>query len=441
MFEILVILILLVCNGVFAMTEIALVSARRVRLQQMAENGNAGAAQALRLLENPERFLSSVQIGITLVGVFSGAYGGATLAGHLQPWLAGVPLLAPYATQLAFGLVVTGITYLSLVIGELVPKGIAMRHAEAIAAFMSRPMAWLSKAASPLVRVLELSTRLVLRLFGAAASRPSSPTREEVQVLVREGIVTGMVDVSESDMVEGVFDLHSMLAEEIMRPKPKVLFLEVNETTAQIWSRVAGSRQTVFPVHQGSRDEIIGLVSLHDLFANVASGKQRPLAELLSPPQFVAENQPALSLLNTLRASALGAALVTDEFGTIRGMITLEDLVEEIVGDLHPGDRRPQDATLRPSGTDAWLVDGLMEIDDVVEHLPDLDAIVEKEREPFQTLAGFIVNRLDRLPAEGETFVAGEFEFEVIDMDRQRIDKVLIRRLPPPAAEAGGAPR
>ena len=430
MFEVLVILILLALNGVFAMTEIALVSARRVRLKQLAENGDAGAAQALKLLENPERFLSSVQIGITLVGVFSGAYGGVTLAGLLEPWLAALPLVSPYAAQAALVIVVTSITYLSLVIGELVPKGIALRHAEPIACFMSRPMALLAKATGPLVRVLEWSTRLVMRLFGSSTANPSSPTREEVQVLVREGIITGTVAESESEMVEGVFDLHDVLAEEIMKPKPKVLFLEVNETTAQIWPRVAASRQTVFPVHQGSRDEIIGMVSLHDLFANAASGKSRPLGELLKPPLFVAENQPALTLLATLRTSPTGAALVTDEFGTIRGMITLEDLVEEIVGDLHPGDQRPQDATLRASGSDTWIADGLMEIDDVVEHLPELDEIVEKEREPFQTLAGFIVNRIDRLPVEGETFRAGDFEFEVIDMDRQRIDKVLIRRLP-----------
>lgn len=435
MLEILVILVLLALNGVFAMTEIALVSARRIRLKQQAEDGNAGAAKALELLANPERFLSSVQIGITLVGVFSGAYGGATLAGKLRPALAAVPLLEPYAAQIALITVVTAITYLSLVIGELVPKGIAMRHAEAIACAMSRPMALLAKATSPLVRVLELSTRVVMGLLGSTSSNPSSPTREEVQVLVREGIVTGTVDESESEMVEGVFDLHDVLAEEIMKPKPKVLFLEAGETTAQIWARVAASRQTVFPVHQGSRDEIIGMVSLHDLFANAAGGKPRPLAEMIKPPLFVAENQPALTLLTTLRTSAFGAALVTDEFGTIRGMITLEDLVEEIVGDLHPGDHRPQDAVLRASGHNTWIADGLMEIDDVVEHLPELDEIVEKEREPFQTLAGFIVNRLDRLPNEGESFQAGGFEFEVIDMDRQRIDKVLIRRLPPPEPE------
>jgi putative hemolysin len=437
MFSILLILLLLIGNGVFAMTEIALVSVRRGKLKQLADEGGAGAAAALKLLENPERFLSSVQIGITLVGVLSGAFGGVALAGDLAPWIARLPFLAGYAPQIAFGIVVTGVTYLSLVVGELVPKGIALRHAEKIAVVMSRPMAILSRAAGPLVSLLEWSTRLIMRLLGDTAATPAGPTREEVQVLVREGIITGMVDESESSMVEGVFDLRKVLAEEIMRPKPKVLFLRANETIEQIWPRVAASRQTVFPVHEGSRDEIRGLISLHDLFACAASGKPRPLTELLSPAIFVAENQPALSLMDTLRASPLGAALVTDEFGTIRGLITLEDLVEEIVGELRPRDPKRDHAVLRPSGKDAWLVDGLMEVDDVIAHLPELAGIIEKEREPFQTLAGYIVHRLDRLPAEGETFIAGGFQFDVVDMDRQRIDKVMIRRLP---AEAPAAP-
>jgi putative hemolysin len=432
MLAISLIILLLIGNGVFAMTEIALVSARRAKLKQLADEGGAGAGVALKLLENPERFLSSVQIGITLVGVLSGAFGGVTLAGDLEPWIARIPFLADYAPQVSLGVVVTIITYLSLVVGELVPKGIALRHAEKIAVFMSRPMAMLSHAAGPLVTLLEWSTRLFMRMVGDTAATPAGPTREEVQVLVREGIITGMVDESESSMVEGVFDLREVLAEEIMRPKPKVLFLRANETIEQIWSRVAASRQTVFPVHEGSsRDEISGLVSLRDLFASAASGSQRPLADLLRPAIFVAENQPALSLMNTLRASPLGAALVTDEFGTIRGLVTLEDLVEEIVGELRPRDPKHEHAALRPSGKDAWIVDGLMEVDEVIARLPELEEIIEKEREPFQTLAGFIVHRLDRLPAEGETFTAGGFQFEVVDMDRQRIDKVMIRRLPP----------
>lgn len=441
MIEVLIILILLIGNGVFAMTEIALVSVRKARLKQLADEGSQGAKAALRLLENPERFLSSVQIGITLVGVLSGAFGGAALAGRIEPWIAGIPLLEAHAPKIALGVVVTIITYLSLVIGELVPKGVALRHAEVIAVTMAPPMALLAKVSRPVVHVLELSTRILMRFFGGSGKIQSGPTREEVQVLVREGIVTGTVDENESEMVEGVFDLRMVLAEEIMRPKPKVLFLHREETFSQIWSRVAASQQTVFPVHEGSRDEICGMVSLRELFTNLASGRQKPLAELLSPAIFVSENQPALSLMDTLRASPLGAALVTDEFGTIRGMITLEDLVEEIVGDLRPGSIGHDTAKIRPSGSDAWIIDGLMEIDDVVEHLPDLEEVVEREREPFQTLAGYIVNRLDRLPAEGETFRAGSFEFEVVDMDRQRIDKVLIRRLPAEAAsleEAAG---
>lgn len=430
MIEILIILLLLVGNGLFAMTEIALVSARKGRLKQLANEGNFGATKALALLENPERFLSSVQIGITLVGVLSGAYGGATLSPHIEPFLAAVPMLAPYAEELSFGVIVTTITYLSLILGELVPKGLALRHAEKISTTMAPPMAVLAQIASPLVRFLEFSTHIVMRLVGGSAAIQSGPTREEVQVLVREGIVTGMVDENESEMVEGVFDLRQVLAEEIMQPKPKVLFLHREETFAQIWSRVAASQQSVFPVHEGSRDEISGMVSLRDLFTNLASGKQKPLAELLSPAVFVAENQSALSLMETLRTSPLGAAMVVDEFGTIRGMITLEDLVEEIVGDLRPDTLHGDVARLRPSGKDAWIIDGMMEIDDVIEQIPDLEEIVELEHEPFQTLAGYIVNRLDRLPQEGETFQAGALEFEVIDMDRQRIDKVIIRRMP-----------
>ena len=436
MFAISLIILLLIGNGVFAMTEIALVSARRGKLKQLADEGSSGAAVALKLLENPERFLSSVQIGITLVGVLSGAFGGATLAGDLEPWIARIPVLSEYAPQVSLGVVVTIITYLSLVVGELVPKGIALRHAEEIAVFMSRPMAMLSHAAGPLVSLLEWSTRLFMRVLGDTSTTPAGPTREEVQVLVREGIITGMVEESESSMVEGVFDLREVLAEEIMRPKPKVLFLQADETLEQIRARVAASRQTVFPVHESSsRDEIRGMISLRDLFASAAGGNPRPVGELCSAPVFVAENQPALSLLNTLRASPFGAALVTDEFGTIRGLVTLEDLVEEIVGELRPRDPKHENTALRPSGKDGWIVDGLMEVDDLISRLPELEEIIENEREPFQTLAGFIVHRLDRLPAEGETFTAGGFQFEVVDMDRQRIDKVMIRRLPPAEQE------
>lgn len=437
MLELAVILFLLVFNGWFAMAEIALVSAKKARLQQRADSGHAGAALALRLMQNPERFLSTVQIGITLVGVLAGAFGGASLAGYLVPYLDDVAWLAPHAEEAAFGLVVALITYLSLIIGELVPKNLALRNPEGIACLMAAPMYWLARLAYPLVWLLELSTRVVMRFFGKAEA-PSGPTREEVEVLVREGIITGGLHREESEMVEGVFDLRELRAEEVMRPKPKVVFFDAEDRCSEVVDRVRASRQTVFPVYEGSRDHVVGLVSLRDLYGAAASGATGAVRTLMHEPLFVSDNQPALSLLQALRQSPLFAAMVTDEFGIVRGLVTLEDLVEEVVGDL-PFAAMQGDSSLRQTGPDSWIVDGLMEIDSVTDAIPELDALVEAEAESFQTLAGFIVHRLKRLPQEGETFSTGGFRFEVVDMDRQRIDKVIIQRLPPAPEGAAAA--
>lgn len=429
MTEILVIFLLLLLNGVFAMAEIALISARRSRLKLMAEGGKKGAERALKLGENPERFLSTVQVGITLVGVLAGAYGGSTLSPYVSPWLEQIPALAPYAERIAFVLVVVLITYFSLVIGELVPKGLALRFPEAIASAMAKPMDLISIATRPLVAFLELSTKLVLKLFGKPPEGDEGASVADVEVILREGIVTGTVHQEESEMVEGVFDLREVLAEEVMQPRPRILFLASSALPETYWSKVSATNQTVFPVYEDNRDSIIGLVSLRMLFANVASPRPRTLGEICVEPLFVSETQSALSLLDTLRHSKLGAALVADEFGTVRGLITLDDLVEEVVGELRPGDLQKDRPALREKGENDWLADGLVEIDMVEEAIPGFSVLTEAEKEPFQTLAGYIVHRLDRLPTEGESFTAGEFEFEIVDMDRQRIDKVGIRRL------------
>lgn len=432
MTEILIILFLLVGNGLFAMAEIALVSARRGRLQQLAKNGSKGAQTALDLLENPERFLSSVQIGISLVGVLSGAFGGAALSGKLEPYVAQVPAFEPHALTISFAIVVTTITYFSLIIGELVPKGLALRNAEAIAVKMAPPMAILAKLASPLVRLLAGSTKLVMRLFGSGGEIESGHTREEMEVIVREGILTGTVAENESEMVEGVFDLRDLLAEQIMLPKPKVLFLQREDNLSEVSAQVAASSQTIFPVREGSRDEICGMVSLRELFTSTASEEPVVIGDLISPPLFVAENQPALSLLETLRSSSHGAALVADEFGTIRGLVTLNDLVEEIVGELRPPQERV--AQIKPAGNNAWTVDAMMEMNEVIQYFPELKAAVELENKAFQTLAGYLVHLADRLPEVGETFRTEFFEFQVLEMDRQRLEKVLVRKLKPEPA-------
>lgn len=418
------------------MAEIALISARKARMKRLAEGGNRGAVLALKLTENPERFLSTVQVGITLVSVLNGAFGGATLAPFVAPLFESIPWLAPFADRIAFAIVVVFITYASIVIGELVPKGLALRHPEAIAAFMARPMGVLSTITKPVVWFLELSTRVVLRLFGKrGAAGDSGASVDDVEVILREGIVTGMVQREESEMVEGVFDLREVLAEEVMRPKPLVVFLPHDAPVPDYWQMVSSSDQTVFPVYRQSRDSVVGLVSLRTLFSNLAAGHPKPLDQICHEALFVAETQSALSLMNTLRSSPLGAALVADEFGTVRGLITLEDIVEEVVGDLRPSASKTDRPAIRPREPGVWLADGLVEIDEVEEAIPGFSALIEEEKEPFQTLAGYIVHRLDRLPEEGESFEVSGFRFEIVDMDRQRIDKVDIRQLKPTDGE------
>ena len=426
--ELVIIVALLVLNGVFAMTEIAIVSARRLRLEQRAKEGNAGAALALRLAGEPSRFLSTVQIGITLVGVLAGAFGGATLAEHLAPWLAGFSWIGSQAEELAFGLVVGLITYLSLVVGELVPKSLALRHPEAIACAMAGAMDWLARLASPLVWALEFSTRMVMKLFGKAPEQ-AGPTRDEVEVLVREGLVTGNVRQEESEMVEGVFDLREMRAEEVMKPKPKVAFLPKEAKLKEVANWVRGTRQSVFPVYEGSRDQVVGMVSLRDLYLGIADcGVEGQVEDLIQEPVFVSDNQPALTLLEDLRRTPLGAAMVSDEFGIVRGMVTLEDLVEEVVGEANsnPVELAP---LLRRVDERCWSVDGMIEVDALAAEVPALEPVLNAGEESFQTLSGFIMHHLERLPREGEKFEVGGFEFEVLDMDRQRIDKVLIKQV------------
>jgi putative hemolysin len=430
MSELFLILLLLVFNGVFAMAEIAIVSAKKARLIERANKGSGGAKLALKLAENPERFLSTVQIGITLVGVLAGAFGGASLAGYVTPWLKAVPFLAGHEEEVAFGLVVAFITYLSLIIGELVPKSLALRNAEGIACVMAGPMDWLSRVGSPLVWVLELSTRALMSFFGKAQA-PSGPTTAEVEVLLREGLITGNVRHEESELVEGVFDLRELKAEEIMRPKPKLVFLHADDSAASVAEELGEDvRQVVFPVYGETRDHVEGMVSLRALFLSVAAGKTQTVSELMREPVFVSDNQPALTLLEELRNASHHAAMVTDEFGIVRGMVTIEDLAEEVVGDLKAN--RPNTLSspqVRETAPETWLADGMTEIDVVNAVIPGFEAVTNAEDDAFQTLAGFIMQHLERLPREGEKFTVGGFEIEIIDMDRQRIDKVSVKKL------------
>ena len=278
--------------------------------------------------------------------------------------------------------------------------------------------------------LLELSTRALMRFFGKAEA-PSGPTTAEVEVLLREGLITGNVRYEESELVEGVFDLRELKAEEIMRPKPKVIFLHVNDSAASAAEELGeGVRQVVFPVYGETRDHVEGMVSLRALFLSVAAGKQQTVSELMREPVFVSDNQPALTLLEELRKASHHAAMVTDEFGIVRGMVTIEDLAEEVVGDLK-ANRTDASSTpqVRENGPQSWLADGMTEIDQINAAIPGFEEVANAEDDAFQTLAGFIMQHLERLPREGETFAVGGFEIEIIDMDRQRIDKVAVRKV------------
>lgn len=439
MAELAIIIFLLTANGVFAMAEIALVSAKKSRLQALADAGKPGAELALSLASHPERFLSTVQIGITVVGVLAGAFGGSSLAERLTPVIQRIPGIAPTAApEISFGLVVAGIAYLSLVIGELVPKGLALRNPEVIACAMARPMSGIARASRPLVWILEQSTKLVMKLFGGSERGPDGPTREEVSVLIREGVVTGVLDEDESEMVEGVLDLKELRAEEVMQPKPKVVFLSAAETVASVRPIVLEAALDVFPIVAGNRDQVLGTISLRELFS--VNDPHASLSALARPPVFVPENQPALSLLDLLRSAPHNAALVIDEFGTVRGLVRLLDLLEEVVGDLPRLSTDPAPPALRETKPGTWLADGGADIDSVTDAIPGLEALVEAEDDPFQTLGGFIVHRMNRLPVEGESFSEGGFRFEIIDMDQHRIDKVLIQLMPENAAPEAAAP-
>jgi putative hemolysin len=445
MTELLIILVLLLLNGIFAMAEIALVSAKKARLQQRADEGSSGARLALRLAENPERFLSTVQIGITLVGILNGVFAGASMTAFITPVLEGWSVPPEWAAKVSTGIVVALVTYLSVVIGELVPKNLALRNAEGIASFMARPMDILSTLSGPVVWLLETSTSVLMGIFGKSQV-PSGPTTAEVKVLLREGLVTGNVRLEENAMVEGVFDLRELKAEEIMRPKPKVVFLHVDDSAASVAQELGeGVRQVVFPVYDETRDHIVGLVSLRALFLSVAAGLNQKVSELMREPLFVSDNQPALTLLEELRKASHHAAMVTDEFGIVRGMVTVEDLAEEVVGDLTMNRPGVSDTPhVRETGPDAWLVDGMTEIDAVNAAIPGFEAVSDAEEDSFQTLAGFVMQHLERLPREGEKFSVGGFELEIIDTDRQRIDKVAVRREKPLQAvpsSPGQAPR
>ncbi|MFZ5561266.1 MAG: hemolysin family protein [Pseudomonadota bacterium] len=428
--DIFIILLLITINGLFAMSEIAIVSSRRVRLQQLAEEGDLGARAALALVEHPTRFLSTVQIGITLIGILSGAFGEAAITRRLIPVFQEMPLLAPYAKVLATTCMVIIVTYFSLIIGELVPKRIGMHSPERIARLMAplmRGLAWITK---PLVSLLSASTDFLLRLFGMHRSGELPITEEEIKVLMAEGTQAGVFDKSEQDIIENVLRLEDWQLAQIMTPRADVTFLDLQSDEAVQRQVAAQARHSYLPVCRGRIFDVVGVVALHELLAQQLRGEGFCIEAIMRPPVFVPLAISPLSLLETFKRRREHLALVVDEYGDVQGLVTLQDVMEPLVGELEAADEslsENPDIVQREDGS--WLLDGSLPMERFKLLFPDETESLEEGGRDFQTLAGFVLFLRGHIPEAGEHFEWSGLRIEIVDMDRRRIDKLIVKRL------------
>ena len=439
MLPILMILLLIGVNGVFVMAEMAVVSSRRPRLQQLANEGIKGSQIALSLATDPDRFLATTQIGITLISILTGAYGERTLTARLSMRLSASPSLGPYAESFAFGIVVVMITYVSLVAGELLPKRLALHNPERIAMAMAGFMQFLSKLCSPAVALISGSTQLLIRALGLKPSPEPPVTEEEIKVMMEQGTEAGVFEEAEHDIVKSIFKLGDRAVSALMRPRRDVVWLDIDDPFPVNQRKLASSLYSRFPVAQGTLDNVIGIVQAKDLLTRCLAGAKIDLKENLRPALYVPEGLPALKLLEMFKKSRTHMALVIDEYGGVEGVVTLNDILEDLVGDVASVDMPEEKQVVqRPDGS--WLVDGKLQIDDLKEllHIPSLP---EEESARYQTLGGLVMLQLGRVPVTGDVFEAAGHRFEVVDMDGKRVDKVLVSRVskpedPQPASES-----
>ncbi len=424
------IFLLIVANGVFSGSEIALVSARKARLEHQARRGNAKARLALRLANNPNDFLSTAQIGITLIGILSGALGGATVAASLSQALNQVPALAPYSDALGLAIVVGLITYLSLVVGELVPKRIALSYPEAIACQVAGPMKGLSRLATPFVLLLGMSTSFLVNLMGLKERPDAAITEDELRLLIDQGTEAGTFEVAEQEMMGRVLQLGDRPIRAIMTPRTDIEWLDVDASFAEHSELVMQSGHSHFPVCNDSIDDCVGVVSLKALLPNYLSQNTEPttLLSLVQPPLFVAESTYVLKVLELFKSSGTHFAMVLDEYGGVEGLVTLNDVVEAIVGDL-PSLEDADGPMMTERDDGSWLLDGLLPVEDLKDLL-HREELTEDE-DNYHTLAGFIIRHMGRIPNAGDFFEWEGLRFEVVDMDGRRVDKVLLQNLPP----------
>lgn len=420
--NILIVLALIIANGVFAMSELAVVSARKVRLEQAARKGDRNAQAALKLSNRPDNFFSTVQVGITLISIFSGAFGGPALSRPVATFFSRIPALAAYADQLAFILVVATITYLSLILGELVPKQLALTMPEAIARVIARPMAMLSRLAAPIVALLSFSTNLVVRLLNIQADRGPSITEAEIRAFIQQGTEAGTLEVAEREIMERAIRLGDRQITSIMTPRPEIIWLNLEDTANENQQKIIASRYRRLPVCQGSLDNNLGLISVNSLLNRALYQQPLDLTVGLEQPLVIPEISRSLPLLEQFKRSRVHTALVVDEYGTIQGLVTLWDILEALVGDAPALDEPSDKPRQREDGS--WLLGGMMNIEDVYRCL-NLGEFSDKSVS-YYTLGGLVIHQLGRIPTATDRFEWHGFTVEVMDMDGNRVDKVLV---------------
>jgi putative hemolysin len=427
-FEIAVVFLLILLNGVFSMSEMAVVSARKARLQQRAAKGSQGAAAALRLANSPNDFLSTVQVGITLIGTLAGAYGGATIAAELAQYLNRIPFLATHGESVSISVVVVLITYGSVIVGELVPKRIALSHPERIASAVAIPMRLTAKLLTPAVKFLGWSSDLVLRILPVKAADDRSVTEEEIKLLIAEAAKAGTIESSEHEMVSGVFRLSDRRVTELMTPRNRIVWLNVHDKPERLRETIVASTVSRFPVCDGALDRVLGIVHVKDLLTRSLSGAALDVEAAVRQPVFVPETARAINVMEQFQESGVHVALVVNEHGGVEGLITLEDLIGAIVGDLPAPGEKEEPWWVRQEGG-GWLVGGMTPLYELKELL-GTDELPHEDEGGVTTLGGFVMAELGRIPSAGDRFTALGRSFEVVAMDRNRIDRVLISDLP-----------
>ena len=419
--EIFILLLLIFTNSLFVVSEIALISARKTRMESLANKGDEKAKAALRLMDNPERFLSTAQIGMTLIAILTGVYSGEKFGKELQPIIEKIEYLKLYAETISTSIVVIIVTFLSIIFGELIPKKLGLIKAEKIARTAAGPMNFISSIVYPIVWVLSTLTNLIFKLFNIKKPSDNAVTEEEIKAMISEGSEHGSIEEDEKEIIERVFHLGDRNITSLMTHRTEIVWLDIKDTIQDVKTKLPEIIYSTYPVCDGTIDEIKGLVYVKDL---LKASPETTLDKLLKPALFVPENNKAYQLLEKIKTSKIHACFIVNEYGTMEGMITLNDIVEAIVGDVPHAGQEEYEIVKREDGS--FLVDALIQFYDFLSYFDRADWMNEGEHE-FDTLAGFTLHELKHIPATGEQFDWKDFQFEIIDMDGQRIDKILVK--------------